>query len=131
MSKIQNYAIRPSSSHAWDKQGDALDKMMRGQKSNQYNMRPSSQEQSRDILSTTNLIGRNLDEADALLRFDSTHSGTNKLMSRGGRGGDTFSQAGKNILGGEKELYGYSNYDKGGARGYSRGSDTNGMVRGD
>lgn len=66
------------------------------------------------MLSTTHLIGKNLDEADALLKTDSM-SNTNRLISKWGnnRGGDTLSNAAKNVLAGEKELYGYSNYERG------------------
>ena len=98
MSKLHNVAIRPSSSHAWDKQPDTLDLMMKAHQ----NLRPNSSEQSREYLNTSNLIGRKLDEATAIIQqYDGLSTTTkivNKWQTKNVLGGDTLSLAARNVL---------------------------------
>lgn len=99
LSKLQNYAIRPNSSSVWDKQNDALDNFV-----NKHQNRPISSEMSRDLTSTK-IIGKNLDEANAILQnYDTTNNGlstTTKILSKWqakGKNADTLSLAARNIL---------------------------------
>jgi hypothetical protein len=113
LSKIQEYAIRPSSVNQWENKNDALDLLMK----NQRQMRPSSSEKSRDFLDTSHLIGKKLDEADAILQmYAAGYNNFDNSRKKNDNPNRTniLSSAGKNIMqmsSGSENNLGYKPYD--------------------